>query len=690
MVTFKDFETLKDFLMRDKGTPALNPVRIIDVDSISMWVEVKNFLATLSTKGFFLSDFCEDEDTMPNVRRLYSALKKENQSVYILPLSEFLRINPENAIDELNKILNIFSQGTKQFRPYFLMYCLRNLIKSLQIADPRQKDCLICLETALKDDYSLAIVQKLMNLKLEGNSANGLKKYFQYWEGSPSTPLNLYTDKAIFMQDKNFFDDVKVIANAFDLLRYHYELPTEFKRNFGSNAQWEQLSLLCSHIGNCQKVFQRELGAKNFHTKLFDHWNGDNFRRWLLWLWCKLQPQTSYAANCARNSDWLEDFPAQIYFTIFDFFDEKNFAEIYDERKEILTSIKIPAPENFIEKVRQSDKKIALKILTDTSTQERNLIFETLKKFSYAEYDKALRILKTVYPALANYLSTVTETFSDEQQKYFRQYRWLKVTDNLTADFHKRVNELAERKGKDIYALKTRNQIVAEEYSDSAAIYFIDAMGAEYLDYLSQIFSTLDADKFSVNFYVGYCTLPTTTEFNKDFLSTRKIIGETAELDEMKHSTINYPENIIHELKFLSALKENFLTALESSTKIIISADHGSSRLAVLARKTKFDKTYSNDGRKVYNCGRFADALSNDEEIFSTAIQDNDKIICADYSRFIQQGAPGNEIHGGATLEEWLVPVVTIERRLKISPQKKNIPSQIKRKGIAANKEFDI
>ena len=217
MVTFKDFEMLKDFLTMDKGTPAFNPVRIINVDSISMWIEVKNFLATLSTKGIFLSDFCEDEDTMPNVRRLYSALKKETQSVYIVPLSEFLRLYPENAIDELKKILNISSQGTKQFRFYFLMYHMRNLIQSLQIADPRQKDCLICLETASKEEYSLAIVQKLMNLKLKGNSADGLKKYFQYWEGSPRTPLNLYTENSIFLQDKFFFDAVKVIANAFDL-----------------------------------------------------------------------------------------------------------------------------------------------------------------------------------------------------------------------------------------------------------------------------------------------------------------------------------------------------------------------------------------------------------------------------------------------------------------------------------------
>lgn len=687
MIILKDFDSLKNFLSRDKDAAALNPIRIINVDSISMWSEVKNFLATLATKCIFLSDFCEDEDTMPNTRRLYSALKNENQSTYILPLSEFFRLNPEIAADELKKILNISSQGTKNFRLYFLMYRLRSVFRSLKITDPRKKDSLILLETNQEDEYSLTVIQKSMQLNLAGNSADGLKKYLQYWEGSPNAPLNLHTDNAEFLQDKIFFDDVKVIVNAFDLLRHHYELPAELKKNFCSNAQWEKLAIICNREGNLKKAFHRELGTEIFHTKIFSYW-GDNFKRRLLWLWCKLQPQNFYAAICARNSDSLENFPAQIYLKIFDFVDAENFEQIYNERREILSLIKIPAPGNFLEKVRHADKKFALKVLTDTSTQELKLIFETLKKFSYAEYDKALKILRTGYPALEKYLSTAAEIFSDEQQNYFRLYRWLKVTDNLTEDFYKLVAEFAAQKGKEIYSLKTRNQIVAEEYSADAAIFFVDAMGAEYLNFLAQNFSTIDTEKFSVKYQVGYCALPTTTEFNKDFLINRNVAGETVELDKIKHSTLNYPENIICELNFLSTLKEKILTALEKFSKIIICADHGSSRLAVIARKTKFDKTFSSDGRKIYNCGRFADALPNDEEIFSNVIHDGDRIILTDYSRFIQQGSPGNEIHGGATLEEWLVPVITIERRLKNSPRQKI--SQPKRIGIAANKNFDI
>lgn len=326
----------------------------------------------------------------------------------------------------------------------------------------------------------------------------------------------------------------------------------------------------CNREGSLNKSFSQESNAENFHTNWFKRWNESNFKRWLLWLWCKLQNSNSYAVQCALKSDSLEDFPAQIYTLIFNFVGNKNFDEIYNERKEILRLMKIPLPENFVDKVKQSDKKISLKILTDFSAQERNLIFETLKKFSYADYDKVLKALKKVYPALANYLSTI------------------EISD---------VN-----KGRDIYALKPRNQIVAEEYSNESAIYFVDAMGAEYLGYLMQIF---DAGGFSVNYQVGYCALPTTTEFNKDFLADKNIVAETVEFDEMKHSNATYPENIVNELNFLATLKEKILTALDKFQKIILCADHGTSRLAVISRKSKFDKTHISDGRKVHNCGRF-------------------------------------------------------------------------------------
>ena len=375
------------------------------------------------------------------------------------------------------------------------------------------------------------------------------------------------------MQNQKFFDDVKVIADVFSLLRYHYNLPTELEKNFGSREDWERLAVAVANTGSLEKTFCKELQIDSFNLELFKNFNSqENFQRWLLWLWCKLKSENFYFARCAKKSDSPEKFIEQIYLQIFD--DDKNFSKTYDERREVLLYMQTEISEKFIEKIRQSDKKFALKILTDVSDGEKILFFEVLQKFKYMNYNEAVEILQKNFPELANYLSDSEKIFSEEQREYFRRYRWLKVTNKLNEDFYNLVCESAEDNGENIYSMKTRNQLVAEEYSDESAIFFIDAMGAEYLNFLSKIFSAPDFKNFSIKYQVGYCNLPSITECNKDFLIDKNIAAEIIDLDKIKHSTKNYPENILAELNFLSTLKKKILSTLKSYKKIILCADH--------------------------------------------------------------------------------------------------------------------
>lgn len=690
MITFESLDELKEFLRRDKVQKNFSPMRFINVDSLSDWFEMKNFLSTLTTDFIFLSSYCFSEDTFPNLRRLRNDLQRDIRNVCILPLSEFLRVNPDQAAQEINFFLNLHKGEVYSFRIYFLMYRLKSFFLSLKITDPRKKNCLLLSNSEVIDDYSLTIIQKSMQLKTLGERVDGFKEYLQYWEKSPAASLTLYTENAIHLQDKKFFDDVKVIANAFDLLRHHYNLPAELKRNFANEENWQRLAELVATAGSFERAFCKEFKVATFSLSAFNNFGSlENFRQWFLWLRCILQ-NFGYLARCAKVSSSPQEFAAQIYELIFSCANEKNFDELCNERREILSLMKILPPENFIEQIRQSDKRLALKVLTDNSQTERLMIFETLQRFRFNESDSACKILQRTCPALANYLSDGAKVFTAEQAEYFRRYRWLKVINRLTEDFNQHVTELARNAGRNIYALKSRNEIVGEEYSDTAAIFFVDGLGAEYMNFFTADFATLE-ENFSVKYQVGRCNLPSVTELNKDFLQGRNIADEVLELDTLKHESRSYPENILAELKFLSTLKEKIRRALDVHEKIILCADHGTSRLAVLARQTKFDVVLPADGRTVYKSGRFADILSGDVQNFPKALEYDDKIIFADYSRFVQKGAPGSELHGGATLEEILVPVITIERRKKISELK--IQSQPEKKisrGIDKNARFDI
>ena len=692
MINFENLDELKKFLQRDKEQKSFSPIRFINIDSLSDWFEMKNFLNTLTTKFIFLSNYCVGYDTFPNLRRLRNDLQSVNQNICVLPLSEYLRVNPDQATQEVNLFLNLHKGETYSYRIYFLMYRLKSFFLSLKITDLRKQECILLAETNTTDDYSLTIIQKSMNFKLNGEHVENFKDYMRYWEKSPNTALYLYTENATYLQDKKFFDDVKVIVNTFDLLRYHYDLPAEFKRTFGRDEYWLQLAELIADTGNFKQAFCEKFKVDSFKISAFKNFGEQkNFHKWLLWLGFKLK-NVGYAARCAKKSSSPEEFIIQIYELIFSCANEKVFDNFCDERREILSLIKTIPPESFIKKVRQSDKKLALKILTDNSHAEQMMIFETLQRFRFNELNVAIKILQKVFPLLSKYLSdTGNEFFTAEQAEYFRRYRWLKVTNNLTENFNQRVKEIAENNGKNIYALESRNQIINEEYSDETAILFVDGLGAEYLNFLNEDFATLTGN-FSFKYRVGRCNLPSVTENNKDFLQDRNIVEEILTLDTLKHTNSNYPENILDEIDFLKTLKEKILRALNMFKRIILCSDHGTSRLAVIVRQTKCDNVYPANGRCVYKSGRFADALPNDMENFSTALEYDNKIILADYSRFLQKGSPGNEVHGGATLEEILVPVITIEHSKKILQEKKQ-PSlavtKIKR-GISKNENFNI
>ena len=678
-MNFETLDELKNFLRRDVGQKSFSPVRFINVETRAAWLELKNFLGTLTAATIFLSDYCA-ADTFPNVRKLRDDLRREMRNVCVVPLAEIFRLNPERAAEELNLFTNLRAGEPSTLRIYFPTYRLKNFFLSLKISDPRRENSILLFESAAAENFSLTIIQKSMPLKISGECVDGLKQYLKSREKSPSPSLILFTANAIYLQDKKFFDDVQVIANAFDLLRHRHALPAEFKKSFGREEDWQRLAELVAANRNFERAFCREFNVDGFSLRAFKNFGGlEKFRRWLLWLRCKLQG-ASYVGRCARESSSPEEFVEQIYESIFS--GEEKFLE---ERREILSLMKSLPPEKFLARIRQADKKFALKILTENSHGERLMIFETLRRFRFNELSAAREILRRTFPALAKYLSEGEGIFSEAQAEYFRRYRWLKVTNQLTEEFNRRVTELARAAGENIYALKSRNEIVGEEYSEAAAIFFVDGLGAEYMNFFAAEFSSL-GENFSVRYQIGRCNLPSVTELNKDFLQGRNVAAEILDLDTLKHESRTYPENILGELEILSTLKEKILRALDIREKIILCADHGTSRLAVLARQDKFDNAIPADGRKVFKSGRFAEVLSDGEKNFPTALEHDGKIIFADYSRFVQKGGTGSEVHGGASLEEILVPVITIERRKKISPPP--VP-KIKR-GIVANKNFDI
>ena len=492
-MTFTSIEKLKEYLIEDQNRATISPIRFINVETMVVWSEVKKVVLSLCDKSLFLSDFCEGEDTTPNIRRALSRLKTYDKTVCVVPLSEYLRIKPESALSTINKILSTEYDNNEngKLRIYFLMYRMKDILRNVLNDDPRRQNTIMYLNTFEESDYSLTIIQDDIKVSIHGNEIYGFKKYLQYWEQNPDKPLILHTKNAIYFEENNFFDNVMVIANSFDLLRYRYELPIKFEYSLGSVDNWNSLAKAVTQEGDFESACKAIFHTNKYEIDLFGQWNKfDEYKKWLIWLWTKNQSGTSYIFTCANETKTVEQFQNELFTSIVRYVSSSSYATVYAERRNMLRLMQLSAlPTGFLSKLNALPEIDALKCLTDLTLVEKKAIFDLLKGLGYNRRRECYEILKYVYPDLYYYfVGNKTDNpanMIDRHKIYFEKYKWQKITNTLTEDFDDLVKQYAYEKGESIYSIQPRSLIVSELYDDDTAVLFVDGMGAEYVDYLS-------------------------------------------------------------------------------------------------------------------------------------------------------------------------------------------------------------
>lgn len=400
MTTFKDLESLQLFLKQDAKRVSLNPVRFINVDSMAMWIEVKKFLLALADETLPLSKFCEGKDTTPNIKRVSAALKKVKKSQFVSPLSEYLRIIPEQAEPVIQKFIKADYQNNDngRLRIYFLMYRMKSLLRTIPSDDPRAKDCIVLFETDEESDYKLTIIQKDLDVKIAGNEIDGFRSYLEYWEANPDKPLILHTGNAIHFEKNHFFDDVHVIVTSYDLIRYQYGLPASVFEELGTDNDWNNLVRVIIKEGSFEDACRSTLSINRYSSNLFERWNKyDSFQKWLLWLWARQQSGKSYeivaAKACRSSAEYLDN----IYCCILDYLRDDKFDQFYKDRKRILSAMQAVPTEHYWNELNSLNRIDALSCLTCLTDIEQKTIFEIVAEFSYQQRKSVLTPLKRVY-----------------------------------------------------------------------------------------------------------------------------------------------------------------------------------------------------------------------------------------------------------------------------------------------------
>ena len=362
----------------------------------------------------------------------------------------------------------------------------------------------------------------------------------------------------------------------------------------------------------------------------------------------------------ARSANF-ETYRKNLFFALLDV--ESDFDEFYSLRKVAVKNISSPYLAEYIERLK--DLPDAVKYLTDNTAQERRAMIKAVQG-----KEKIPDALKKNYPAISDYLADYD--FGDaEITNYFRRYKKIKLCNVDDENFKTYVRELATQRPYNKF--ETRQKILDDENS-TAKLYWLDALGVEFLSYIKARATQVG---LSTTIKIARAQLPTLTSQNKNFYDDWRgdKFDKNSALDELKHTPEKYsaPTYIDDELKIIDATLDEIKNALTNrhAAKVILTSDHGASRLAVMfGRENRFKMNSAGE-----HSGRCCPVNDLDEKP-TCATEENGYWVLANYDRFAGGRLDSVEVHGGATLEEILVPVIEFTLQgasveVKISPAKK-------------------
>jgi len=607
-----------------------------------------------------MSRFCSDDDKQPDIDGLFNYIEAADMNAIgkkfvVTGLGEFLALR---GADEAKYTLSrLKDHNIGCAKVILLLRGLSPLIVRLE-SDPRfdnrrhsvvdGADCNLSFTLAAKDVGLSALTSfKAMLVELE-NGRNG----------------NIVVNTAVSLDEAMF--TVYYIDNAYEGIKFTIR-GFSLASSCGSNNQWaELLSELSQNNGSLDAVFDKYGLNGSLESDFYVRIAGDDYRNWLYFICLKSKTDTlhnSYLQFVLGKTYRFEELAENVLNAIIEIsHTDKRFSAFYQERKSLVEKF----PESDIANFVVNNRRIATESiykLTDSTKAEREEIIAWVSK------NGIIPQLENIYPALTLYLKKyafkgfeLAELLTD----YFESYRCQKLSNQLDTEFLEKINELAI--SREFNRLPTRNEIIDNIEKEGTYLYWLDALGVEYLGLIE---SLAQKKGLSINISIARAELPTITPVNRDFFdawqgSKNGDNGDKA-LDDVKHrdeggynfSNSELPIHLAKELDIITELMNRAATelALRKCKRFLIVSDHGASRLAVLRRKEeKYDTDTS--GKHSGRCCKLFQPYD-----LPFAAEENGYLVLADYGRFKGSRASNVEVHGGASLEEVVVPVIELSLR---------------------------
>lgn len=623
-----------------------------------------------------MSDFCRAEDKFPSVDDLVDYFRtldvdcRDNKCV-VVGLGEYLALRGlKTAKMELGRLKDI-TLGTA--RVILLLRGISDLASDMVRNDKKIQDQQRAyIDGDAQSNISITVVPPQYGILKEP----GMKKLIHDLEDGKS---EITASTRLILDNSSI--SVHTLQGAYSVVKWKKE---DFclEESLGTEEQWQQfLEEFSDADYNMETVFSNNSVDDEIFKDSSKVRGGTGFRSWLAFLYLKMNVSmisNSYLQSVVESTQNYMDLNRNILLKITEFnHKNRNFDKMYRQRKVLLKGLSNEALMEFV-KINETYEEESIYHLTDNTLIEKQMIIKYVVRYGYND------AMPMIYPALAQYLGKYKfhcSAFENELTEYFDSYKHQKIANRISDDFLSLVEKYAPGV---IYAQLPSRDGAIKEIADKKHVflYWIDALGVEYLSYITELASQ---NGLSVNVKITRANLPTITCANKGFYEQwpfpeNKFKEE--ELDDIKHKekggySFTNDADPIHIPRELDVIERaiNFAKAqLESSSSlksVVIASDHGASRLAVIQ---KHEIPYETDtkGEHSGRCCKFFEGCDVPHKI-----EENGYIVLSDYGRFRGSRAANVEVHGGASLEELIVPVITLRKRTASAKTKVLRPDDI-------------
>lgn len=609
------------------------------------------------------SKYCT-QDELPRFDALYNDLATQNGVFIVTGVSSFLKLKGEQ---ELRKFIRQLLGMNVAGHVIIITYQCKQY---LSLTDPRLIRRVIIIDGNEKKVPEIVLTAPAIPIPKNHEAIKGIENFAVAVESGSEDIVYIITSK----NEETFpfaLFNITGLQNAYDAIVLRDAATNAFPKTIGTDAQWAYALELFEQKSSWADVIDKEFGSHNLLDHVFSnyiHFSAN--QKWLYFIALKMfgAKNNWCLTSAAQKANDVDDFVKQAYRCLLDkSVGDKDFWDCYESRKTVLQQLGNPSVElaSYC-KIVFSKGIHAICYLTDNTQKEQETMFAFLDHYGMdIDRKRLLEIIAKVYPALHDYLQPF-RFGNDLLDQYFQDYKYQKAINRILPEFEAEVKEQAEKREYNLI-LQPRASVIEGLNRDDAQLYFMDAMGVEYLGYIISVCRELDLIS---NIKVCMSELPSITSLNKEFLDLfaglKHPIVSIKDIDDIKHhgkydydfyKNSKLPIHLIKELEVIRTVLVKIKDDLVEGKiqRAFMIADHGASRLAVL-HDTENIWEMAEKGVHSGRCCRKSDL----DEKPDFAADAGDFWALANYDRFRGGRKANVEVHGGATLEELCVPIIEL------------------------------